>query len=75
MPVNLLANETTPYIFWKNKSQEEKISFINGAYGAISVLKKHHSGTAIEADARFRDFPAAAGSHFTSTPTFLGSVW
>ena len=42
MPVNLLANETTPYIFWKNKSQEEKISFINGAYGAISVLKKHH---------------------------------
>ena len=40
-----------------------------------SVSKRPQSGTAIEANARFRDFPAAAGSHFTSTPTFLGSVW
>ena len=31
-----------PSEFWKSYSQEEKISFINGAYGAISRLKSHH---------------------------------
>ena len=36
------AQETTPADFWKGYSQEEKIAFINGAYGAISKLKTHH---------------------------------
>tara|TARA_B100001996_G_C18480516_1_gene523578 strand:- start:308 stop:751 length:444 start_codon:yes stop_codon:yes gene_type:complete len=40
--INVMGQETIPYIFWGEKSQEEKISFINGAYGAISVLKNHH---------------------------------
>ena len=36
------AQETTPADFWKGYSQEEKIAFINGAYGAIAKLKTHH---------------------------------
>ncbi|HIA79400.1 MAG TPA: hypothetical protein EYO45_05425 [Candidatus Marinimicrobia bacterium] len=28
--------------FWSILSEPEKISFINGAYGTISLLKKHH---------------------------------
>ena len=28
--------------FWKNYTQEQKIAFINGAYGAIAKLKSHH---------------------------------
>ena len=40
--MNTMAQEKMPYIFWGKKTQEEKIAFINGAYGAISVLKKHH---------------------------------
>ena len=28
--------------FWTNLSEQEKISFVNGAYGTISLLKKHH---------------------------------
>ena len=31
-----------PNIFWENKSQKEKISFINGVYGTVSTLKNHH---------------------------------
>ncbi len=35
-------NQTSPSDFWNSYSQEEKIAFINGAYGAISKLKSHH---------------------------------
>ena len=28
--------------FWTGLSEPEKISFVNGAYGIISLLKKHH---------------------------------
>ena len=35
-------NQTSPSEFWNSYSQEEKIAFINGAYGAISKLKSHH---------------------------------
>ncbi|MBT3179977.1 MAG: hypothetical protein HOB40_01205 [Candidatus Marinimicrobia bacterium] len=36
------AQNFTPADFWGEYSQEEKIAFINGAYGAISKLKSHH---------------------------------
>jgi hypothetical protein len=36
------AQNSTPADFWKGYSQEEKIAFINGAYGAIAKLKSHH---------------------------------
>ena len=39
---SLLAQDPTPADFWKGYSQEEKIAFINGAYGAIAKLKAHH---------------------------------
>ena len=35
-------SQTSPSEFWNSYSQEEKIAFINGAYGAISKLKSHH---------------------------------
>ena len=35
-------NPTSPSEFWNSYSQEEKIAFINGAYGAIAKLKSHH---------------------------------
>ncbi len=38
----LHAQDPTPADFWKGYSQEEKIAFINGAYGAIAKLKAHH---------------------------------
>ena len=38
----LMAQNPTPADFWKGYSQEEKIAFINGAYGAIAKLKAHH---------------------------------
>ena len=31
-----------PSKFWLSLSSKEKISFVNGAYGALSVLKKKH---------------------------------
>ena len=31
-----------PIDFWTGLSEPEKISFVNGAYGTISLLKKHH---------------------------------
>lgn len=31
-----------PADFWNDYSLEEKIAFINGAYGAIAKLKSHH---------------------------------
>ena len=36
------AQDSTPADFWNYYSQEEKIAFINGAYGAIAKLKSHH---------------------------------
>ena len=36
------AQDSTPADFWNDYSQEEKIAFINGAYGAIAKLKSHH---------------------------------
>ena len=35
-------SKTSPADFWNNYSKEEKIAFINGAYGAIARLKSHH---------------------------------
>ena len=44
--VNLLIGQTqsakSPSEFWFSLSSKEKISFINGAYSALSVLKKKH---------------------------------
>ena len=36
------ANKILPSDFWISLSESEKISFVNGAYGAISLLKKSH---------------------------------
>lgn len=36
------AQDSTPADFWDDYSQEEKIAFINGVYGAIAKLKSHH---------------------------------
>ena len=36
------ANKILPYDFWSSLSDPEKLSFVNGAYGAISALKKSH---------------------------------
>ena len=35
-------SKSSPADFWNSYSQEEKIAFINGAYGAIAKLKSHH---------------------------------
>ena len=35
-------SKTSPADFWNDYSQEEKIAFINGAYGAVAKLKSHH---------------------------------
>ena len=34
--------KTSPAEFWNAYTSEEKIAFINGAYGAITRLKSHH---------------------------------
>tara|TARA_Y100001970_G_C13828864_1_gene648691 strand:+ start:253 stop:690 length:438 start_codon:yes stop_codon:yes gene_type:complete len=36
------SNPNLPSEFWLNLSDPEKLSFVNGAYGAISLLKKSH---------------------------------
>ena len=36
------ANKILPSDFWSSLTQSEKLSFVNGAYGAISLLKKSH---------------------------------
>ncbi|MGY8788052.1 MAG: hypothetical protein ACKVH5_07140 [Fidelibacterota bacterium] len=36
------AQNGAPASFWSGYSQDEKIAFINGVYGAISKLKSHH---------------------------------
>ena len=38
----LYPQKNLPSNFWKNYSQDQKIAFINGAYGTISKLKSHH---------------------------------
>ena len=35
-------SESTPADFWNEYTYEEKIAFINGAYGAVAKLKAHH---------------------------------
>lgn len=46
LSVNLLIGQAqstkSPSEFWSSLSLKEKISFINGAYSALSVLKKKH---------------------------------
>ena len=36
------TNEILPSDFWSSLTESEKLSFVNGAYGAISLLKKNH---------------------------------
>ena len=36
------ANKILPSDFWSSLSESEKLSFVNGAFGAISLLKKSH---------------------------------
>lgn len=36
------SQESYPSEFWYSYSQEEKIAFINGVYGSIEKIKKHH---------------------------------
>ena len=36
------ANQILPSDFWSSLSEPEKLSFVNGAYGAISLLKRSH---------------------------------
>ena len=38
---SLLADNNTPVEFWNNYTLDEKIAFINGAYGASAKLKSH----------------------------------
>jgi|TARA_B100001250_G_scaffold60273_1_gene46990 hypothetical protein len=38
----LYGQNTSPADFWIGNTQEEKIAFINGAYGAIAKMKSHH---------------------------------
>ena len=38
----LYGQNTLPADFWIGNTQEEKIAFINGAYGAIAKMKSHH---------------------------------
>ena len=46
LSISLLIGQTqntkSPSEFWFSLSSKEKISFINGAYSALSVLKKKH---------------------------------
>ena len=47
LSVNLLIGQAqstkSPSEFWSSLSLKEKISFVNGAYSALSVLKKKHN--------------------------------
>ena len=40
--LNAEEKTTVPSKFWLDLSEKEKISFVNGAYGALSLLKNHH---------------------------------
>ena len=39
---NQTSSNNLPSDFWLGLSEPEKLSFVNGAYGAISLLKKSH---------------------------------
>ena len=38
----IFGQQRPPAEFWNQYSKDQKIAFINGAYGAISKLKYHH---------------------------------
>ena len=38
----ILCQKISPAEFWNQYKEEQKIAFINGAYGAVSKLKSHH---------------------------------
>ena len=38
----LSQSQVTSAEFWNKYTQEEKIAFINGSYGAVAKLKAHH---------------------------------
>ena len=40
--LNAEEKTTVPSKFWLDLSEKEKISFVNGAYSAMSLLKNHH---------------------------------
>ena len=40
--VTIYGQNSAPAEFWIGYSQEEKIAFINGAYGTVAKLKAHH---------------------------------
>ena len=40
--INIYGQNSTPAEFWIGYTQEEKIAFINGAYGTVAKLKAHH---------------------------------
>ena len=47
LPINLFYGQSSvkneyPSSFWLSLSAKEKISFVNGAYSALSVLKNEH---------------------------------
>ena len=39
---NALSQNRAPAEFWNQYDKDQKIAFINGAYGAISKIKSHH---------------------------------
>ena len=40
--ITIYGQNSTPAEFWIGYTQEEKIAFINGAYGIVAKLKAHH---------------------------------
>tara|TARA_S200000501_G_C20831042_1_gene747262 strand:+ start:82 stop:513 length:432 start_codon:yes stop_codon:yes gene_type:complete len=40
--ITIYGQNSTPAEFWIGYTREEKIAFINGAYGTVAKLKAHH---------------------------------
>ena len=40
--ITIYGQNSAPAEFWIGYTQEEKIAFINGAYGTVAKLKAHH---------------------------------
>ncbi len=40
--VQIINANSTPASYWKGLSLDEKIAFVNGAYGMVSAVKTHH---------------------------------
>ena len=40
--ITIYGQNSSPAEFWIGYTQEEKIAFINGAYGTVAKLKAHH---------------------------------